>query len=596
MKKILINTLMLFLFGCAATSEFQDKDEKQAESARKEKALSAFIDGTMAEMSSDFAGAILNYQEALKLDPTAGVHHALAENYFRLARLSPALDHAKIAAKAEPDNLDYQTLLATIYRSANLTDSAIAVLEKIAVKNPENSGVIYALAELNEQKKPSYSLELYKKLIDLQGPHPEVLIKIAEMNEKLGNKKATVETLEQFRENYSSDQNLMISLIMAYMSIGDNETALARAEEAAMLYPDDIALLELLARSYLLNNNWEDGIDIYSRLTEMSKVRLEDKLAYAEFILQKGSRDSTFLGRGREILEKMVSDSTDHRTLALLGELNILEKKDSAAVTNYKEASRLAPWNEFYWNRLGQLLIDKARYDEVKDELSKAISNFPDSYQLNLMLGLAFSAKENFIESRSYLEKAVRINSSEFFPHYLLGFTLHRLNEPQKAIEFLDIASRLQPGSPEVWGLKGLIYNSLEQWDKCDSAYSYAILLDPDNPTLLNNFAYALSERGIDLNRAMEMVDRALESEPENSSFLDTKGWILFQQGEYNDAQKFIYRSHKVNPESPEVLNHLGDVHFKLGEKDKAIEYWKMALELQPGDQGLKEKIERGEI
>ncbi|HOZ83717.1 MAG TPA: tetratricopeptide repeat protein, partial [Bacteroidia bacterium] len=70
---------------------------------------------------------------------------------------------------------------------------------------------------------------------------------------------------------------------------------------------------------------------------------------------------------------------------------------------------------------------------------------------------------------------------------------------------------------------------------------------------------------------------------PNQSSFLDTYGWILYQEGKYDEAKKWIEKAMENGGEnSGTILEHYGDILFKLNQSDKAFEYWKKAK--QSGD------------
>ena len=117
--------------------------------------------------------------------------------------------------------------------------------------------------------------------------------------------------------------------------------------------------------------------------------------------------------------------------------------------------------------------------------------------------------------------------------------------------------------------------------------------MEPDNSILQNNYSWSLAERGVRLDYALELVDRALRSEPENGAYLDTKGWVLYQQGAYQDALDFIQKSLKVRDSSAEVWEHLGDVYEKLGEPIQAQDAWRKALDMDASRGTLLDKLER---
>jgi len=141
-----------------------------------------------------------------------------------------------------------------------------------------------------------------------------------------------------------------------------------------------------------------------------------------------------------------------------------------------------------------------------------------------------------------------------------------------------------------------LVYDELHRKDDSDSLYERALRIDPHNHLALNNYGYSLSERGKDLDRALKMSREALRLQPENQSYLDTYGWILYQMEKYEEAERYIRKAVEMANPSPVIIEHLGDINYKLSRKDKALEFWKKALELDSANEALKTKIQRGSL
>ena len=123
--------------------------------------------------------------------------------------------------------------------------------------------------------------------------------------------------------------------------------------------------------------------------------------------------------------------------------------------------------------------------------------------------------------------------------------------------------------------------------------YNIAIELSDSAAIYLNNCAYMYAVRGIKLEEAMALVDYALAKEPENSSYLDTKGWIFYQQGDYREALKWIKKALKKDEGSAALLEHIGDVYYAMGKKEQAREQWETAFAKDPNSSTLKEKLGR---
>ncbi|MGE5809894.1 MAG: tetratricopeptide repeat protein, partial [Ignavibacteria bacterium] len=102
--------------------------------------------------------------------------------------------------------------------------------------------------------------------------------------------------------------------------------------------------------------------------------------------------------------------------------------------------------------------------------------------------------------------------------------------------------------------------------------------------------------RGIKLEKALKMATLAVEKDPANSSYLDTIGWVYFKLGDYKKAKSYLLEAIKAGGERSVMLEHLGDVVYKNGEKDYAKELWQKALNLDENNNKLRLKIEKGEI
>src|SRR5690606_926667 len=118
------------------------------------------------------------------------------------------------------------------------------------------------------------------------------------------------------------------------------------------------------------------------------------------------------------------------------------------------------------------------------------------------------------------------------------------------------------------------------------------------NLSVLNNYSYYLSLEKRDLDKAEQMSGITIKAEPMNPTFLDTYGWVLYEQGSYVMAKIYIEKAIEYNDEDPsaEVFEHYGDVLYKTGDKEKALQQWKKAKDLGNDSAELAKKIETGAL
>ena len=125
-----------------------------------------------------------------------------------------------------------------------------------------------------------------------------------------------------------------------------------------------------------------------------------------------------------------------------------------------------------------------------------------------------------------------------------------------------------------------------------DKEFEEALQLDPDNDNVLNNYAYYLALRKQNLSKAEKLSKRSIELSPNNVSYMDTFGWILFQQEKYSEAKIYFEKAlDKGGFNRPAIVEHLGDVFYKLNQPDKALENWNKSKELGNTSDLLKKKI-----
>jgi len=113
---------------------------------------------------------------------------------------------------------------------------------------------------------------------------------------------------------------------------------------------------------------------------------------------------------------------------------------------------------------------------------------------------------------------------------------------------------------------------------------------DKTDVQALNNYAYSLVEREVQLDKALELSKKAIALEPGNSAYLDTIGWIYFKLGQLDFALKYIQESVEIENTNAVVLEHLGDILISDSRFSEAVNYYKKAYELDQKNERLKEK------
>lgn len=603
MTKLLVFILpVLILFGCSSQKETV-KENKNKNHIIDEllndstyEPMDRFIDGSIDEVKGDYASAIAHYQEVLKLDPKPSVYYAIAKDYFYLNKLSQALQYSKKSIEMDSSNIDYYDLLSEIYSNANQFDSAAAALNKMISMDSTNINAYYRLARIYESNKPSKAIDIYNKITSVIGPDWNVLMHVAQLHANLGNFTEAANSIKKLLTIDPSNAGLEKLLAEYYQQAKMYDEAIKAIDDVLSSNPDDLDAYERKAQIYLAQNKWDLAAKEYSYIMKQPKAPFDLKIRIGASYFEQSFKDSTLIPIAKKFFTTLDKDTTFWQVKMYLGAIAIDEKDDSTAIEYFKDATQLASWNVEAWVRLGGLYFDNKKYDEAAKVMHEAIKTFPEDFRVNLILGLALAQNNNNSEAKPYLEKAVNLNPKDITALSAYGFTLSQLKENEEAIIYLKKALAISPNDVNLLGTLGLIYDGEKKWNECDSIYEKALSIDSTSDLINNNYAYSLSERGINLDKALKMAKIAVASKPNTSSYLDTMGWIYFKMGNYKEAKDYIEKALKIDGNKPDILEHLGDVEFKMGNKSKAKEVWQKALSFDKNNNELKQKIEKGEI
>ena len=214
---VLVMAMIIAAAGCSSQKEVQvpqkpSEAEEQARSDQKSIALQHFIDGSLLESKSQYAEAIIEFQDALRYDKDPAIYYALAKDYFALNKPALAAEMATEAVKLDSTNITYRETLADIYIKAFQIDSAIAEYRDILKIDSTHAESMFNIAQLLAPKYPMQALEMYDKILQRNGPEWEVLFKIAELNSLLHRYDKAAAAFEQMVKidpsNMSLKQNL----------------------------------------------------------------------------------------------------------------------------------------------------------------------------------------------------------------------------------------------------------------------------------------------------------------------------------------------------------------------------------------------------
>lgn len=528
----------------------------------------AYIEGLQEFENANYERALDLFSEAyVKLPENAGLNYALADAYRKIGDLANASFYGKQAVNLDPENKWYRLMLAGIYREAGKNEATIEELEKTLEYHPQATEVLAELADTYA----SYGMLLesnkaYTKLLKLTGENINVHLQKLRNFNKLGMRDSVITELQKIRELDPDNLTTLQTLSNFYLEMNQKDEAKSILKSALDQNNRDPKTLIMLADLYAQEAKWDSVGTLLGNVVSDSIIPADAKLTVAQYMLsqyQQKPEDTRLQQATSSIIETFTANEPDYgQAHALAADFYNSLNQNTRALEALARTNELMPSNDGAWIQRMQLLLTEGNYREAIEIGAQAEKNVPQNPFIMYFWGSAYLAESQNAEAVDKLEKASRL--------------------------------------PARRQLKSAIYNALgdahaglEQWEEAFNTYEQALKINPDNDLVLNNYAYFLSLQEKELDKAEKMALKANQLSPNNASYLDTVGWVYYQKGEYQKAEKFIRASLDTDEASAEVMEHMGDVLDKLNKPEEALEWWKKAYEKDTTRTHLKEKISR---
>lgn len=229
-----------------------------------------------------------------------------------------------------------------------------------------------------------------------------------------------------------------------------------------------------------------------------------------------------------------------------------------------------------------ELLEDLGRYDlatEVYDTVPRDHPSF-HAAELGRAEALRRSGRED--AAIEVLRQLTESHGDLPLVHVTLGDTLRGMDRFEEAIGPYNNALSLvdEPGEQHwiIYFARGIAFERTKQWEKAEADFRRALELRPEQPQVLNYLGYSFLEMQINLEEALDMIERAVTLRPDSGYIIDSLGWGLYRLGRYAEAVGHMEKAVELMPIDPVVNDHLGDVYWAVGRKREAEFQWHRAL------------------
>lgn len=529
-----------------------------------------FLEAMRMKGKNEYDAAFGLLQHCLDINPTASSALYEISQYYMFLRQVPqgqvALEQAVAFA---PDNYWYSQGLVSLYQQQNELDKAATLLEKMVTRFPSKQDPLFSL------------LDIYSR----QEKYNDVISTLNRLEKRLGKNEQL--SMEKFR---------------IYLQMKDDKKAFQEIESLVQEYPMDMRYQVILGDVYLQNGKKQEAYDAYQKVLAVEPDNPMALFSMASYYEQTGQKELYQQQLDTLLLNKKVTSDTKISVMRqVIAENEQSSAKDSTQVIALFDRMMKQDMDDPQIPMLySQYLLSKNMEQEAVPVLEQVVDLDPTNKAARLMLVSAAVKKEDYKQIIKVCEPGIEATPDALELYYYLAIAYHQaeqgdsvLSVCNRALEHITPDTRKEVIS-DFYSIMGDIYHTKKQMTEAYAAYDSALVYNSSNIGALNNYAYYLSVERRDLDKAEEMSYKTVKAEPNNSTYLDTYAWILFEKGNYAEARIYIDNAMKNDGEKSDVIvEHCGDIYFMTGDAEGALKYWKKALEMGSESKTLKQKIEK---
>ena len=548
---------------------------------------SYLLEADYFESSHNYKKAIEVLREGYEKEKKPEYLVRIAKDYINLGKYRKAYSYAKRVLRKIKTPEVYATITRALI-GLGKEKFAFMYLKRGIKEFPDDTLMIHFAANVYDAMDSlPQALKFYRKILkitddlNIKIQYGSALVRAGYYDE------AEPLLLDIEKQLEEPDFRVEISLGTIYEKKKEYEKSLVHYSKANLLQPSNLTIPMKMALILMEMDSTQKALELLQQLEKISPTNTRIRKLISLLKDKSGDR----YGALTERLASFALSPNDPndgyyiaRYLADIGDFTLAERFLKRALKENPNPDNVSMYAYF--------LLSQHRLAQARELLYRVIEDYPDNAYLNALTAFYFEQINDLKLAKKYYSKALEEDSLNPKRYIDLATIEMRLGDTLKAIHIL------QGGRAKLKGNKDILFNLANilgqagKIDQMEKIYSELAKTDTtDEAVIYNNWGYFLAKYGLKLSFADSLIKMALKKEPDNPTFLDSKGWVEFQLGNYENALKYIKKAVEKGAKDPEIFEHMGRIYEKLGEYDKAIEWYERALKTDPSKKYLKRKI-----
>ncbi len=407
--------------------------------------------------------------------------------------------------------------------------------------NPEDVSSLILLGKIRQgQQKWSEAVSCYQKALKKEPASEEANSLLTEAYVAQKDYRAALESIKLWRKSDPESLEPLFYKASLYQNFLKNRRAAVEAYENILeIDSENLKAMTALADLYVELKDEKKLLEIFKSMEEVSPNDTSIKVKIALIYYEHKQYDQA-IEKFQELLQ---INPGDDRVVYYLGVMDENLNRDQEAITQFEKIKLSSSYYKDASLHLAFLKRRDGKEDEAIQILQSSLKAKPEVSSLYQYLAEIYRDRKDYKQALEILRKGIGRTSDKEQLLYLLGVTQDKAGQFEEAIKTMRKVMEM----------------------------------NPKNPSPVNYIGYSYADRGIKLEEAQDLIQKALSLKPDDGFIMDSLGWVYYQKGDLDKALQIISKAHHMVPKEATIAEHLGDVYLKKKEKNEALKYFREA-------------------